>query len=136
LFTGKRGDCLLIETNREEGIIKSHLFVLIVEMEAYTRNTIIVNIQSINSEKYDHTTRLKPGDHEFIIHDSFVNYRLARIISMDELEVKIRIGLAVVKKPFTNDILNRICEGICKSDFTPMEVVEMYQNSLFSGLHK
>jgi len=100
----------------------------------HTRNTIIVNIQSIRGEKYDHTVRLKPGDHEFIVHDSFVNYRLARIISLDELEAKIRTGTAVMKKPFRDAILQRICEGICKSDFTPIEVVEMYQSSLFSGL--
>ena len=132
MFRGKPGDCLLIETNEEVGHIKSHLFVIILEGEIYTRNTIIVNIQSVPKGKFDNTVVLRKGDHEFIDHDSFVNYRLARIISLSELEKKIAEGTAVVKSSFDNDIFQLICDGISKSRFTPAEVLEMYQNSLFS----
>ena len=134
MFRGKPGDCLLIETNKEAGHIRSHPFVIILEGEAHTRNTIIVNIQSVPNGKYDSTVVLKRGDHEFIEHDSYVNYRLARIVSLDEIEKKIEQGTAIVKPSFTNEIFRLICDGICKSRFTPAEVVEMYQNSLFSKI--
>ncbi|MEN6435886.1 MAG: hypothetical protein ABFD58_08725 [Anaerolineaceae bacterium] len=134
MFRGRPGECLLIETNKEVGYIKSHLFVIILNAEEHTRNTIIVNIQTIRDGKYDKTVVLHPGDHPFIDRDSYVNYRLSRIISLDELERKIYEGTAVLKEPLNDVIFQQVCEGIGKSIFTPLEVKEMYHQFLFNNL--
>jgi hypothetical protein len=134
LFIGKPGDCLLIETNKEAGNIKSHLFVIILQAENNTKNTIIVNIQTVRDGKFDKTVILHKGDHPFIDKDSYVNYRLAKIVSLVDLNQKISDGTAVVKEPLDKEIFQKICEGICKSSRTPIEVVEMYRRSLFNNL--
>ena len=134
MFCGIPGDCLLIETNKEAGYIKSHLFVIILEAEDHTRNTIIVNIQTIQDGKYDKTVVLRKGDHPFIKHDSYVNYRLSQIVSLNDLEQKISDGIASIKPSMTTAVFQKICVGISKSPFTPTEVVEMYQRFLFSNL--
>ncbi len=130
----KPGDCFLIETNKEAGVVKSHLFVVVIETEPHTLNTIIVNIQTIRGEKHDKTVILYRGDHDFIKQDSYVNYRLARIISVPELEQKIKEGVAKIKNPVSSTILQRIAEGITRSPFTPMEVKEIYLESLYKKL--
>jgi hypothetical protein len=126
------GDCFLIQTYFDLGGSKAaHLFVIVLEWEEHTRNTIIVNIDTLQ-RKSDHTTILDRGDHEFIKHPSFVNYRKARIISSLELEGMLNSGIAKPKPSFTNEIFQRICEGILRSRFTPAEVREMYEDHLFN----
>jgi hypothetical protein len=130
----KPGDCLLIETNKDEGgYVKSHLFVIILECEDQIGQTIIVNIQSAQG-KFDPTTILRAGDHDFVDHDSYVVYRRARIITYAELEQKVKSGLAKSKQPLTGEVFQRLCEGLLKSPFTPMEVRDMYENYLYSQL--
>lgn len=129
------GDCLLIDTNTDKGgYLQSHLFIIILNCEEYTRNTIIVYVQSVRSTKVDKTTILNAGDHEFIKHESYVEYRQAQIVSGDDLEQKLLEGVARPMTPMKGDAFNRICDGIMKSDFTPVEVREMYSDYLHRKL--
>ena len=75
------GDCLLIDTNIDKGgYLQAHLFVIILDCEEHTRNTIIVYIQTVRSNKVDRTTILNPGDHEFIKNESYFVYRRAQCL--------------------------------------------------------
>ena len=131
MLQGKPGECLLIETNTDiDGIFVKHLFVILTESQPITHNVIIVGIESVRP-KCDSTVMLRPGDHEFVVRDSFVNYRRARIISLDELSRLVGVNKATVKAPFQKDVLDRIRDGISKSRFTPFEVVDFYQDILF-----
>jgi hypothetical protein len=128
----KSGDCLLIETNFDEwGFIQNHLFIIILEPQGTTRNTIIVNIDKLTSRKQDQTTILNPGDHDFIDVQSYVNYGRAKIRSFDELEDRVRKGDVKLYPPLKDDIFQRVCEGILKSKFTSYEVRELYLDNLF-----
>ncbi len=50
------GDCFLIETNYDkDGTIISHLFVIVIDPEEFTKNTIIVPIDKLTSK-----SRTKP----------------------------------------------------------------------------
>lgn len=131
------GDCMLIETNRDaNGYMQSHLHVVVLEIEAFTQNTIIVVVETVRSEKIDKTTVLKPGDHEFIKKESFVNYRRAKTISVSTLQRLIEQKIAIKKEPINSDLLQRIQWGIKKSPFTSMEVLSMYENYIFGKLKK
>ncbi len=132
---GIPGDCILIETNHDGGgRIVSHLFVIILECEDHTRNTIIVNVQSIRGNKYDKTVILSPGDHPFIQHPSYINYSLAQIVSLDDLEQKLNNRTAKVISPISSAIFQKICDGILRSRFTPEEVKDLYQDHLHRQL--
>ena len=92
------GETILIETNRDEGgYIQSHLFVIGLDTDKKTHLTIIIPIDTIRGQKYDRQTTLETGCHEFINHDSYINYRRARIISTDALEKFINQGIAKKK---------------------------------------
>lgn len=129
------GDCLLIDTNVDKGgYLQSHLFVIILDCEEHTRNTIIVYVQTVRSPKVDRTTILNPGDHDFIKHESHIEYRQAQIVSVDSLDQKVLEGTAQPMAPMKYDVFKRICDGIMKSSFTPVEVREMYSDHLYRRL--
>ncbi len=139
----KSGDCLLIETNRNRfGDIRKHLFVIVLEPQGETKLTIIVSIETLNTKnkKQDQTTILESGDYDndFIHRTSYVNYRRAKIRSIDELEALLKNRVAKKYPPFREDVFNRICAGILKSSFTPHESRDLYQDHLYrmmNGLH-
>ncbi len=121
------GDCFWIETNNsEDGTIEGHLHVIILDPEEHTHNTIVIPIDTFRSKKQDQTTILNPGDHEFVISRSFLNYNRARIHSIIAIENLIKEGNAKLKPHMKPDILDRIRDGLRKSDHTPHEVLTMY----------
>ena len=123
----KAGDCFWIETNyNKDGYLDGHLVVVVLDPEEFTKNTIIVPVTTLRSQKQDHTTVLNPGDHEFIKDQSFVNYAFAKIRSTSFIEQLIKEGKAKTKEPIRANILDKIVAGIRKSDHTPQEVLTMY----------
>lgn len=121
------GDCFWIETNySEEGTLVGHLFVVILDPEEITKNTIIVPIDTLRSKKQDQTTILDPGDHEFVKTKSFLNYNRAKIRSVTFIEQMIESGKAKIQPPMKPDVLDRIIRGLRKSEHTPQEVLVMY----------
>jgi hypothetical protein len=123
----KAGDCFWLETNYDgNGYIAGHLFVIILDPEEYTKNTIVVPVNTLRSQKQDQTTLLKPGDHEFIKDLSFINYSFAKVRSVTFIEQLIRDGKAKTRDPINGSVLEKILIGIRKSDHTPQEVVTMY----------
>ena len=79
----------------------------------------------------DRTTVLHPGDHKFFKHDSHIEYRQAKIVSAMDLERLLQEGRARPMDKMENNVFTRICDGILKSPFTPMDVREMYNNHLY-----
>lgn len=128
------GDCFWIETDPEEN--EGHLFVIVLDPEEYTKNTIIIPVDSYTSDKQDSTTILNPGDHEFVKHKSFLNYNRARIRTMTFIEQMIKDGKAKTKPSMRSDILERITAGLRKSEHTPQEVITMYTYYMFRKLKK
>jgi len=130
------GDCLLIDTNTDKGgYLQSHLFIIILDCEEHTKNTVIVYTQTLRSPKADRTTVLHPGEHKFIKRDSHIEYNQAKIVSAMDLERMLQDGRARLMDRMGNDVFTRICDGILKSPFTPMDVREMYNNYLYRNLN-
>ncbi len=120
------GDCFLIETDRyEDGSIRSHLHVIVIDCEEHTGTTIIVVVETLTSKK-DTTVVLRQGDHEFIKQDSYVNYRRAKTTSNTDIEHLVKRGKARPMGSIKGDLLKRIEQGLKASVFTPQYVVDFY----------
>lgn len=131
------GDCFLIETNyKSDGTIQSHLHIILLEPQEHTRSTIVVPVESLTSKKQDHTTILSLGEHEFIKHRSYVNYRRAKISSVIDIEKRVEENTAKKKAPIDTELLSRIVIGLKKSNHTPREVLAMYGYYLMDQLGK
>lgn len=133
MFTA--GETLHIETNHTEGgYIQSHLFVIVLDIDPKNNSTIIIPIDTIRGSKHDKQTTLDIGCHEFITRNSYVNYRRAKLVTTDNLQNLILQGIAKRKKPCSKELLDRIRDGILKSEFTPMEIREIYTSYLFESI--
>ncbi len=131
------GDCYLVTTNKDlDGYEAKHLFVILLDGEQFTGTTIVVPVNTYDSDKQDQTTLLQLGEHEFIIGVSFANYSRARITSIKDIQRVIDEKKATQKTRFSAEILERICEGVLKSKRTPNEVKQLYSHFMFRKLPK
>jgi hypothetical protein len=58
---------------------------------------------------------LKQGDHPFIEHDSFVDYRFTRLEQVKHLETCLQEGVFIEKDPCSPELIKRIIQGALKS---------------------
>jgi hypothetical protein len=130
------GDCFWVESNtRKDGRIEGHLFIVALAFEDGEKKLIIVNIDKIgNKTKYDKTTILHKGDHEFITQDSFVNYRFAYIVPFEKFKELIAQRIALGRGKIRGEVIPQICSGILTSKGTKYEVREAYENHIYKGL--
>jgi hypothetical protein len=127
------GDCIWIETNKDrDGYIQRHCFVLLFDGATYTGNTIIVPIDTLRSERQDKTVILEPGDLDFITSRSFIHYNLARTTSIKSLIEKIENRVANKnQQSVSNELLEKIKEGVRKSKGTRHEILTEYSYRMF-----
>lgn len=129
------GSCFWIETNIDkEGKWQGHFFVIILKCNQ--EKVVLINIDKIRGKKkYDATTIIHANEgNEFITEDSYVNYDLSEITDIDRIKNKFKERSAKPRGEMDKLIVQRICDGILKSDFTPREVREIFEDRLYSKL--
>jgi hypothetical protein len=127
----RAGDCLWIETNTDrDGNYIRHLHIILTDPLPSDTTTIIVCIETLNSPRQDRTVLLKAGDPPAVTHESYVNYKRARIAAIKDLETLISRRHASKVKPASPAVLIRVRKGILDSDFTPEEVRQRYLDDL------
>ncbi len=104
----------LSRTHKSE---KEHLYIIIAVIDNDTK-ALFVNITT-EKEDYDTSCILRVGDHEFITHDSVINYGEATITEIDKLEEAISKGRLKPHRPVTDNLLIRIVNGAKTSDAFP-----------------
>lgn len=131
MFLVVRRASLLIPSGPPHDREKRHLFVCLTDPHGPLSEVAIVSISSARSDgRHDQTCRLFPGDHQFIIRESFVDYRHARIIEAGKLNNGVQSGRFERRQPFDIGIFARICDGILKSRYTERRIADFYRSTL------
>lgn len=97
---------------------RRHLFVVMNDPGGPPRQVVIIGICSIGRGFHDATCELRQGDHPFIRHASYVDYRNARVEFADRLERGIALGEFVVRPPVSEEVFARIQAGVATSVFS------------------
>ncbi len=97
---------------------KPHLyFILTMPLQRDGEEKVLmVNITSVKIKGENYT--LDVGDHEFIEHKSYLNYRKAEIVSVENLERQLRRGKMKIKETVSMEIVKFICEGLRESRYS------------------
>ena len=104
---------------------RMHLFVVLRNPAGPQRLTVIVQINSARpGKKYDRTCMLHAGEHEFIKHPSYVNYRKCRLEFAEVLERGIKSGRYKEKARIDAGLFERILAGAARSKSTRQYVKE------------
>jgi hypothetical protein len=77
---------------------------------------VLACFDSINEgQAHDPACVLTVGDHPFITHDTYVNYRMIRCAEGQHIDLMVNDGNWVADQPATRALLHKMRTGICES---------------------
>lgn len=107
LWSAIKRATVLIPSGPSHDPQRKHLHIVLTDPTTTTGDVLIVCVVSIPPAAigYDPSCTLFPGEHPFVLKDSYVAYRFTRIVSANILEAKVADGEYVAKpmldeKPF------------------------------------
>lgn len=103
----RKGWALLVPSGPKD---KSHLFFLLNE-GADTDGAVLAPVCSIHP-RADTTCLLHPGDHPFIDHESYIDYRQCRTDPFRHLGDCIQSGYFQRKEDASDELIERIAQGV------------------------
>jgi hypothetical protein len=120
---------LLIPSGTNEDPTKKHLFILLtdsVDIQSVGSN-ILVPVNSYDGLRgQDATCILSAGDHKFIKHVSFIVYAKMRDEQTDKLLNAVKEGTFIGHEPLSDDVFNKIIQGVTTSEFTPPKYLKYF----------
>ncbi|NTU44128.1 MAG: hypothetical protein HGA99_01200 [Chlorobiaceae bacterium] len=97
---------------------KEHLFVILTN-ECPEKNHLLVNFSSIYEGIFhDDACIVNEGEHPFIKHPSYIEYRKAETVKASHL---IKCDFTQ-KEDVSDDLYTRICDGLMLSKHTPKRI--------------
>jgi 5'(3')-deoxyribonucleotidase len=128
---------LLMPSGPDHDVERKHLFILMTDpvenLETKTKEVLVVSLSTIKpNSPYDDTCIIRPYEHPFIKHDSFVFYRNSAIKDCDKLINGVKQGIFKAKGIIDMPVFSRICSGIETSRFIPSKCLKFYQRFLLS----
>ena len=117
-----RGDTFLTGDEEDDTL---HLWIVLTPPSEGEVVTVSVTTKRRRSETL---VELHSGDHPFIVHDSVIAYSYARIRTVEEIEVAVGSGAARLRELISRVLLERICNGLLDSDFTPNGIRQFYKS--------
>jgi hypothetical protein len=107
----------------------THLWFVLTDPDPMTGKVVLVMLVSERSHT-ERTVRLGVGDHPFIRHASNVDYGTATYAPVAKLEAALGRGVASLDADMSDDLLQRVRDGLLASSHAPHDVVE-YCRGLF-----
>ena len=104
-----------------------HLWVVLTDPDDEVQHVAMVNLTT-RREHSDSTVLLYPGDHEFVEHETAVQYKDARLFSAHGLIEAVRRGAATKHATMRQDVLERLLDGVTNSPYTPAKIVTYVRN--------
>lgn len=109
---------------------RKHLCILLTDPVGPAKQVLTVSVMTLReNKKYDQTCILKPGDHEFIRHDSLVAYATCRIDFASRLIQGVVSGEFVEKQKLKDDVFSRVIEGIIRSRAVKPFALQFFKES-------
>ena len=117
---------------RVSGEIGSHLNVVLCDPRDFptyrSQSVIVVDICSVRQTWHDTTTVVDVGDHPFLRHASYVNYRQARVDHAADLEKLVGARGYESSEPIDQELLVRILRGAIESANTQRDIKSFIRN--------
>lgn len=120
-----KGKCLLIPSGPND---YKHLFTILIEPTLVSNmgakpQLVSVSFTSIRENiNYDDACVVQAGEHPFIKQPSYLNYRYARIDSVEHIQNLVTKGTFIEKEPCSQKLLNKIICGAFKSKRISKEI--------------
>lgn len=108
-----------------------HLFVIAsnpIQIQGYgsSEQVLLVPFCSV-CPKHDPSCIVKIGEHEFVKHESFVDYRSSRVESVSHIRARIAEGIFKEHRPVSEHLLRRIQQGLANSTRVPRHIKDDFK---------
>ena len=112
-----------LDGNDEEEDYHLHIIVSDPDQDGYV---IVVSVSTIYRFA-DRTVILRPGDHPWVKHESYIAYNFARLKKLAEIEARIARLPGMTKDPCTEALLKRVQGGLLESEQTENGVKHFFR---------
>lgn len=123
------GECLLIDS----GPTGKHLFVLVCKTTDGKGEVVIsapvCSVKDAVCASVDDACLISAGEHVFVRHDSFIEYRHCRIDSPETILNLVRKHTFLPKEPVTPTLLAKIKEGLLRSRHVKRYIRELLKSA-------
>lgn len=133
VFQPVRRATLLIPSGPAHDLERKHLFIILTDSVADPLNgdkdsVLLTSLSTLDAAfPHDPTCILHPGDHPFVICDSYVSYRDSRIQKSAKIINGVASGVFVAKALMDSGIVDRICNGLTVSQHTTPKVLRFFR---------
>lgn len=131
----KKGSTLLIPSGPQVG--HKHLFALMLDptvVDGYGSKPVVLlaGVTSVaNGTPGEDSCLLAKGEHPFIDHDSFVDYRFTRVEPIQNIQERIADGVFIEKDACSPELIRKIIAGALKSRRISREHKRILERILF-----
>lgn len=109
---------------------RKHLHIVLTDPDPQSEDVLIVSVCSIpRSNIYDTSCTLFPGEHPFIVRDSYIAYRFLRLVGAADLEAKVTAGHYVAQRSVDEKLFDFIATGLVESPDTEPRFLRFFQRS-------
>lgn len=120
MFIPVAGATLLMPSGPGHDPGRNHLFVLLSQPVGRGREVLLVSLSSIRpGQHHDPACTLQPGEHPFVKKPSFVFYARTTCLTEKQLAEDVQNGGFTPQAMVTDELLDRIRQGLLNSRFTP-----------------
>ena len=99
-----------------------HLWMVLTDPDPQTGKVILVSMTT-SRDHTDKTVLINVGDHEFVVHETNVDYGGATFGVSSKLERALGSGVATLKADLSKELLQRVRAGVLASSRPPNEIV-------------
>lgn len=85
------------------------------------KQVLLVNMTSVRPSFHDAACVINSGEHPFVKHATYMNYRDSKIVANSDLDQRLSAGQIILEDKVSDGLLQRIREGAAQSEFIPLQ---------------
>lgn len=122
---------LLIPSGPNHDPDRKHLHIVVTDPNG-SGDVLVVCVVSIPPTNiYDSSCTFFPGEHPFIVKDSYIAFGFSRVVQASLLEAKVAAGDYIAKADLDEKRFADVVVGLADSPFTTPKILKFYQATVF-----
>jgi hypothetical protein len=121
---------LLIPSGPTHDPNRKHLHIVVTDPNALGEVLIVCVVSIPSTNSYDSSCTFFPGEHPFIVRNSYIAFKFSQIVQASLLEAKVAAGKYIAKADLDEKRFMDLIVGLTESPFTTPKILKFYQSSI------
>lgn len=132
-WLASRRATLLIPSGPAHDPDRKHLHIVLTDpglTKDDSKAVLVVSVCSIpRSNLYDSSCTLFPGEHPFVVSDSYIAYQFTDLVDPTHLEDKVKANVFIAKPILDEKVFGFVIDGLRESPHTPPRYLRFFENN-------